>query len=389
MKVLHVMNGASGGAARSTIEFASCLAQRGVESSAVCIPAGLAADRVCLETAFEGRVEYVPLYPWSHKRRVVPWKRPLVEAYGLGRSGFLAGSTGRVAAAARRFGSELVHTNTSLVLEGALAAKLLGLPHVWHVRERIGPDEPFWFPWGHRTVRWALDGLSSQVVANGDNTADRLAPHLGYRPTVVRNGIPLEPLLALGSPFQRPPWRVAMVAHLSSRVKKHATFLRAMALLPSSLPARFAIFGNGRASDPYVAELRRLAHGLGLEERLDWLDGMTDAAEIMEKIDLLVHPTPDESFGRVVVEAMAAGRPVVGANGGGVAELVDDPSTGWLAGPTPSAIASACLQALLDTEDATGRGQRGRERATAEHSVERVAREIEGIYTRTGRRAPT
>jgi glycosyltransferase involved in cell wall biosynthesis len=101
----------------------------------------------------------------------------------------------------------------------------------------------------------------------------------------------------------------------------------------------------------------------------------------MSQIDVLVHPADNESFGRVVVEAMAAELPVVGVQGGGVAEIVVDSVTGTLAARDDPASLAKCIEALVrDPQLRQSLGRGGRQRAEATYSIEACARGVLRVY---------
>ncbi|HEX5632987.1 MAG TPA: glycosyltransferase family 4 protein, partial [Gemmatimonadales bacterium] len=189
-RVLHVMNAASGGAALSTLELVRGLDARGISSAIVCNPAGAADDRARLAEAVSGRVLFTPLYLWNRKLRAAAWKRPLLALWLGGRTGFARASALRVARFAAAQRAELIHTSTFTTPEGGLAARWLGLPHVWHLRELLGPGNPFRLTReGPALAAW-LETHCSRVVANSATSARTLA---GWVPTgfidVVPNGV--------------------------------------------------------------------------------------------------------------------------------------------------------------------------------------------------------
>ncbi|MBX7100233.1 MAG: glycosyltransferase family 4 protein, partial [Myxococcaceae bacterium] len=355
------MNAAAGGAALSTLGLMRALEQQGIASSAVCFPNGDAAERQALLDATHGRAEFVELYTWHRKIRSAAWKRPLLELRQWVRTRGRVRSLGAVALAARRTRAQLVHTNTILTPEGGQAARALGLPHVWHLRELIGPGDPFQLPLRGPALGRYLRRHASVVIANSGASARNLAGLLDAdRLATIPNGLELAPFLALG-PKVGGPLVVGMVASVTSRTKKHALFLEAARRLRGQ--AEFRIYGHlpAEGDDPYADEVRRLAQQAGVQ-----LCGFLSAEAIAPQLDLLVHPADNESFGRTVVEAMAAGRPVVGANGGGVAELVEAGVTGWLAPPDDAeALARAIAEALQDPARRATFGAAGRERARA------------------------
>ncbi len=373
--VLHVLGGATGGAARTTLELMVALKAEGVRSVVACSDFGEEAVRAALDEVTEGKVHHLPLYWWNRKIRVPAWKRPLVELRQRARTGHGVLSAARVAALAAREGVDLVHTNTSLTPEGGRAARLLGLPHVWHVRELIGPDQPFRFPLEDAALGRYFVRHASVLVANSGHTAACLAPWLpADRLRVVPNGLDL-------SRFEPHPLRpadrapvVAMVASLSSRVKKHALFLDLVERLPSSIEAR--IYGDIPSGDAYASGLVARAGG-----RVRLMGHVADPVAIMREVDVLVQPSDQDSFGRVVVEAMAAGLPVVGVRGGGVSEIVVDGETGLLVPiDDGAALAAAVARVTADPAWAHALGEAGRARAIERYSVEACVASILDVY---------
>ena len=389
MRVLHVMNGASGGAALSTIALMQELRGHGITSCVVCNDSGDAAERARLTAAAEGAALFTPLYLWNRKVRAATWKRPLLEARQLWRTGAALGSTARVAGFARAQHADLVHTSTLTTPEGALAARLLGLPHVWHVRELVGPGHPFRLPLEGRPLGRLLALGATRLIANSNASADALRPWLSApdRLDVVPNGIDVTTFHCSTGARTAPPAPVVigMVGNLSSRTKKHGLLLDGVARLAPELPFELRIFGHGAESttDAYVAGLRAQVERLGLGERVHFAGFRADPVAIMDELDLLVHPADNESFGRALIEAMAAGLPVVGVRGGGVAEIVSHGETGLLAPPDDAAALATCIEQLLRDPALRARlGAAGRRRAESVYSLQACARGVLDTYQR-------
>lgn len=388
MRVLHVMNSAGGGAALSTLGLMERLRNYGVVSSAVCHSAGSAAERSEIEEATEGRVLFTPLYWWNKKIRASLWKRPLLELRQLFQTGWGRNSTRLVRKFAQAQRAELIHSNTILTLEGAYASRQLGLPHVWHLRELVGPGNPFQFwsngtRFGHFVARHC-----EALIANSNVTGAQirnLVPSELLQ--IIPNGIDLSRFKRREPSTERSTLVVAMVANLTSRVKNHELFIRAAAEVSHMLPIEFRIYGTDPSSggrvrgDSYIDGLHDLVHSCGLTSRLKWPGFRHDPTEIMDAIDILVHPTHQESFGRVVVEAMAAALPVVGVHGGGVGEIVSDGVTGWLVDPNDAVAMAARIE---DLSNSPGRrrefGDAGRTRAESVYSLDICAGSINAVY---------
>jgi glycosyltransferase involved in cell wall biosynthesis len=387
LKVLHLLNAAGGGAAVSTCLLMEGLRRHGVESCAVCHTMGTAEEREQIAEAARGEVLFTPLYWWNKKTRADLWKRPLLHLMQLPGTGWGRLSGRRVRNFATRQGVDLIHTNTILNPEGGWAARSLGLPHVWHLRERVGPGQPFRLPVEGTAFGRYMKRRASVLVANSHSAAELVRPWLASQEqlTVVPNGVDLTRFAPRTAP-EEGPLVVAMVANLSSRVKRHDLFIDTAALVAVNSAIEFRLYGHDPGpSDAYAAALHRQVRELGLGERFHFLGFVADPAQMMAEIDILVHPTAVESFGRVVVEAMAAAVPVVGPAGGGVGEIVVDGETGLLVPPDDTQALARAVERLAGNSDLRRRlGQAGRQRAEEHYSLEAHVEGILRLYEQVG-----
>jgi glycosyltransferase involved in cell wall biosynthesis len=385
--VMHVLNSASGGAALSTIALIEKMKKTGISACAVCDDRGTTEERERLTNAVDGKVLFSPLYWWNRKTRSALWKRPILECLQLYKTGWLMHSTRAVMRAARQWHVDLIHTNTLLTPEGGLASRKLGIPHVWHVRELIGDGQPFQLKMRGQALGHYLIRHCERVIANSEITAVHIGKWLPSSfVAVVPNGIDCAAFERIVPRGEADKFVVGMVANLGSYTKKHHLFVKAAAEAKSVKPIEWRIYGHdpsqgGKvAAGEYIDTLHVLARSLGLGESLSF-PGHLSPERVMEEIDLLVHPSDVESFGRVVVEAMAAGKPVVAVNGGGVAEIVVPEQTGLLAKPDDPASLARCIERMVtDPEFARRCGEAGRLRAEQIYSIQQCARGVANVY---------
>src|SRR5581483_10754460 len=130
--------------------------------------------------------------------------------------------------------------------------------------------------------------------------------------------------------------------------------------------------------ETYAEELPALAAHLGVTERARFLGFRDDVPALLRAADAVVHSSVyPEPFGRVVVEGMLAGRPVIAAASGGVTEIVTDGETGLLVAPgDPGALARAIARLIDDPAAASAMAARGRARARDAFSVEAMQRGV-------------
>lgn len=286
---------------------------------------------------------------------------------------------------------DLVYSNTVTVVEGALAARTMGLPHVWHIHEPVrGNDEllPL-LPWPlYQTL---IDRLADRIIV----PARTLLPEYRLRHTpvqVIYNGTKLLALPErenqrqlvgelLGIEPDAPI--VGTVGALHPR-KDHPTFLRAAAQVARHMPhARFVICGRG---DPArFEELSNLAAelGIGPSVRLvrDWQGPIHD---LLAAFNVLVVSSVQESFGLTAVEALTVGTPVVATRCGGPEETIQQGTTGLLV-PVgdPGAMATAVGLLLENPDRAHAMGAAGRVDVAARFSLSRYGAEIEQVIRET------
>lgn len=172
---------------------------------------------------------------------------------------------------------------------------------------------------------------------------------------------------------------VGIVGTIDGERKDHLTFFQAMHVLDQQYGQQVQILCVG--TGPMLQQVRDLVHKLGLEERTVFTGIREDVPEIMRGLDVLVSSSRWEGMPNVIMEAMAAGRPVVATAVGGTPELVKHGETGFLVPPgNPSALAAAVLRVLEHPNLAFQMGQAGRRRIEQYFTVEKMVRSTEAIY---------
>jgi glycosyltransferase involved in cell wall biosynthesis len=238
--------------------------------------------------------------------------------------------------------------------------------------------------WTRRVSRWA-HGRSSHTIAVSTPIRRRLIE----KDRVPPDRVSLIPNAVIPAPDDPPNlsgtlpdgWLeeplVGVVARLQPE-KGVATFLKAAALVSKASPgARFLVVGDG----PLREELRDLVGRLGVEDRVRFLGYRTEARALIRLLDVLVVPSLTEGSPLIVLEAMAAGVPVVASAVGGVPDQARHGEEGLLVPPgDPEALAGAMDELLRDPRRARRLGAAGRRRTENGFSHETLVRRIEGVY---------
>jgi glycosyltransferase involved in cell wall biosynthesis len=240
--------------------------------------------------------------------------------------------------------------------------------------------------------RWQQRLMANGVhrtIAVSQEVADRLHETFGIprqQMEIVYNAIPFErfdrpanPLLRaeLAGPGQHPV--VLTVARLDDQ-KGHPTLLEAAAHLPD---LRFVLAGAGNRR----AALEAQAADLGIGDRVLFLGHRQDIPDLLASCDLFVLPSLYEGLPLSILEAMAAGKPVIGMAVGGTDEAVIHGETGLLVPPNdPLALAAAMRSLLDDGREGCGRAlacqlaKAGKERVQHEFSCETMVERVMAIY---------
>lgn len=290
-----------------------------------------------------------------------------------------------VARAAAAAGAELLHANSLATARyTGVAGERLGIPALAHCRDIqrmsaarardvgrnrrlvavsravVGSLVDQGIPPGR--IDLVPDGIDLERAAGG--TPGRLRAELG---------------LAAGEPL------IGAVGQISLR-KAPDVLVEAAALVVAARPlSRFAVVGSRYSTKPesvaFEAALHRRVAELGLTDRVLFLGQRADVPDVVADLDVFVHPANQEPQSIAVLEAMAAGRPIVATAVGGTPELVEDGASGLLVPPRdPPALAAAILRVLDDPLLAARLSAAGRERAAHAFRPEDTAAQIERIY---------
>lgn len=286
----------------------------------------------------------------------------------------------RLRAALRESRADVVHVNTLFNIQAPVAARLAGLPLVWHVREYI-PDSRV-----YGALCAMARTLSTRIIAISGLVAETLGP-CGGRMRKVLNSTDLG---AFASPSDghalrqelgiAPGQPVVTVAGRLEHWKGQHVFVETVpAILEACPEAVFLIVGGAAVNKPeYGPMLQERCEALGITGRVRFTGRREDMPAVLAATDILVLPTvTPEPFGLTVVEAMAAARPVVATAAGGPLDTVVDGETGLHIRPDDPADLAAKVTALLqDPARARAMGQAGRRRAFEHFSIAREAREV-------------
>ena len=287
---------------------------------------------------------------------------------------------------------DIVHTHSSKAgILGRLAAKIAGVPYIVHTPHghvfygHFGILASNIFLWVERIFSKFTDRMVA--LTNGEkNDYVKLSVcppeklfkiHSGVdlKQFMQPNGNRVEKRRALG--LDQNGTVIGFVGWLLP-IKGPAYLLRAMEhIWPDHPAASLVMVGKGELD----VDLRAQALKMNANGKVKFLGWREDVHEIMPVFDLLVLPSLNEGMGRVLVEAMAAGKPVVASEVGGIPDLVKHGETGYLVRPADEkALANGIKKLLNDPERAKQMGQRGKEYCR-QFSLEAMIEKLDNLYS--------
>ncbi len=353
MRIAELINTLEiGGAERMMVDLACGLRERGHYVCAICLR-GSGPLAGALEKA---GVEVMALQKGSGFR---PWTGVKLARY------------------LRQKQIDIVHTHNPLVHHyGLIGARLGGAPVTINTMHGPGNLQGF----GRTQLIFEASCLlSDQVVAccrAVDRHLKRVTLIPGRKSVVIANGIPLDSYTAL----ERKPATDAFVFGAVGRlvpVKDHRTLLRAFAVVHQGNPAcRLELLGDG----PLRAELEAEARSLEIADAVRFHGASLKVSEFLSRIHVFVMSSLSEGLPLTVLEAMAAGLPVVGTSVGAIPELVEGADCGWVAPPNSPGKFAEAMRAALGHLQLGEVGLRGRRYAQENYSVAKMVAGYEKLF---------
>ena len=291
---------------------------------------------------------------------------------------------------------DIIHSNTVSVPCGAIAAKLLRRPHIWHVHEMVTRPAV-----ARRIVHRFVTRMSTVVVAVSNAVKNHIledCPGQAEKIRVILNGIDVDRFAestensAIRQQFgiSEQDCLVGMVGKVC-RWKGQLLLVEAARLVCALRPDISFLAVGGVFDDEryYMDAFRDAVVQSGLESRFRISDYSSDVRPFLRAFDIFVLPsTEPDPFPTVVLEAMASGRPVVASGHGGPIEMIVEGETGLLFTPgSAESLASAVLSLSGNMAHSREMGRNGQKRAVQFFTSGRYVQEFGSLYSELAHQA--
>jgi glycosyltransferase involved in cell wall biosynthesis len=274
-------------------------------------------------------------------------------------------------------GVDIVHTDSSTeTFYAGMAARIAGAPLIWHIR--VSERE------------WVLDRILASFSKRLILVANALSQRFDWlnktgKLVMIYNGIDLEE-------FDKSPSGLSIRRELS--INKDTVLLGCIGRIEERKGQKYIVsairdLNNvklilvGRGEEGYLKKIKSLCEQFGVSDRVIHIGYRDDIPSLLKEIDILVFPTiSGEGFPRVILEAMAAGKPVVATDNAGNPEAVVDELTGYIV-PTgdSSALAAKIKELITNKKMGKTMGQAGRKRVEEFFTIQQSVQRIEEVYS--------
>lgn len=290
---------------------------------------------------------------------------------------------------------DLVYTNTIACMDGAIAAKLEHIPHIWHVHEILNNNTYVKSYLPHFILKTVIHFLSEAVIVPSD-AAKRHYKHKFCHNKIrkIHNGVDIDLFTISENTDDIKQFResiglndqkiVALIGYFNE-MKGQDVFVDAAKIVSKRFKETAYLFaGDEDADREYRDAVRQKVWDYRLEDKFVFLGIRNDIERIMRSIDVFVSASRVESFSNVICEAMAAGKPVVATRSGGPEEIILDGKTGYLVPvENPERMASAITTLLAGEEGAKEMGENGRRRVEEIFNMPQYVKNIESVLFQT------
>lgn len=242
-----------------------------------------------------------------------------------------------MAAIIKRWNCDIIYTNTITIWIGAIVAKVVKRPHVWHIHEFGYEDHGLFFDLGQKFSLRIMEKLSSAIIANSKAVAQKYQQYFAlsklkvvYYSVTIPKSAHNNSKVTLSQPADG-KIKCIIVGSLQEGKRQEDAIMAISELVRMGIGAKLYVVGDGKPK--YKKYLNDLVIEHDLESHVEFVGYTEDPFSFIQRADVLLMCSKMEAFGRVTIEAMKLGKPVIGARSGGTVELIRDGFNGLLYTP--------------------------------------------------------
>jgi glycosyltransferase involved in cell wall biosynthesis len=283
---------------------------------------------------------------------------------------------------------DVIYTNTLAHIDGAIAAKIFCLPHIWHIHEIPSAQTYLKFYLPTKWLPMIVNNLSTEIIVPSNISSVDIKWKNSNKIHVINNGIDIKKFnVNLSNNIKQELGininsKILGMIGIISENKGQADFIEAAASISSTFKnVYYLIVGAG--DELYIKFLKEKIDTLNLTDRVFFLGVRDDVPQILSSIDILISASKFECFPTIILEAMASGKPVIASKSGGAEEQIDNGETGFLVPVgSPNLLAEKIAHLLSNDDLAINMGENGLEKVKKYYLTERYVDDIEHIIVK-------
>jgi glycosyltransferase involved in cell wall biosynthesis len=247
---------------------------------------------------------------------------------------------------------DLVVTITGVIPQGAIAARNLGIPHVWCIHEFLDLDHGLKIPFSLNSFAGIVSDFSDKIVCNSKSVREYFFSHDDKKIEVIYpfpRFLEEDPIRAKNLFPSSANFRLGLIANFSPG-KGHKLLLKATKEINKSDKKVDIVFFGAGGTDELLADLQSFIVENSMQENVKLRGYVESKKEIYDSIDVVIVPSVSEGFGRVPFEAMAYGKPIIYSDSGALSEYMIAGKTGTSFNSNDSESLELAIRNLIDSE---------------------------------------
>lgn len=278
---------------------------------------------------------------------------------------------------------DMIHSNSSVINIGAYLHLLLGIPHVWHLREFGETDYNLKYVYPKKIVSIFFNLGANKCIAISEAIKEYYSRYIKMENMdKIYNGIKIVPVKRKVVEKQSECLNFCVVGLLSPQKKQKIILMAIAELLKKYTDRDFHVSFIGGDVNEYLYDLEKYVEDNKLKSCVTFYGYRSDINELLSKMDVGIIASVHEAFGRVTVEYMLNYMPVIASNSGANPEIVDDGVTGILfENANCDSLVRSMAYMIENRDDVIKMGSKARDKAYYNFSSMSTALKIYLLYS--------